>query len=295
MSENYQISKGEVIAPPIKYRSFKRFYANKAAFISLVFIILFNILCFFPKILSRFPQNDINENRKRLPISATHWLGTDVLGRDNLTELLYAGQISLKIGLFVGIISTLLGAVVGAYAGYYGKWIDSILMRMTDLFLCVPTLIMLALALRKFGDGDISMIFCISAISWMYAARLVRSKVLSLKTRDYVDAAKINGRSGFYIIFKHLIPNSFSVIAVNAALTISAAIGLESTISFLGFGIQPPLTSWGRMLYDSKGYAVGKYSYIFLAPAISVFLVILAFNFISDGLRDALDPRSEQS
>lgn len=139
------------------------------------------------------------------------------------------------------------------------------------------------------------MVLVIASVSWMYTARLVRSQVLSIKTREYIDAAKISGRGSAHIILKHLIPNSWSVIAVSSAFTIAGAILLESTVSFLGFGVQPPLTSLGNMLLDLKGFAVGKYYYLFLAPAAAAFLIILSFNFISDGLRDALDPRSEQS
>jgi len=284
----------ETIPPPIKYRALKRFYANKAAAISVVFLIVVLILCYFPQLITEFAQNEQTVN-KRVSPNSTNWLGTDILGRDILTELLFAGQITLRIAIAVGIVSTLIGSVLGAVAGYYHRIVDSFLMRLTDLFLVVPQLVILALALRKFGDEYLSMVIIISLISWMYTARLVRSQVLSLKSREYIDAAKMNGRSSIYIVFRHLIPGSWSVIAVSSAFTIAGAILLESTVSFLGYGVQAPLTSWGRMLYDFKGFAVGKYFYLFLSPALAIFFTVLAFNFISDGLRDAFDPRSEQS
>jgi len=284
----------ETIPPPVKYRALKRFYANKAATISVVFLVAVIIACYFPQLITDFAQNE-QTPFKRVRPNATNWLGTDLLGRDILTEILYAGQITLRIAIAVGLISTFIGSVVGAVAGYYHKVIDSFLMRLTDLFLVVPQLVILAILLRKFGDEYLAMVIIISLISWMYTARLVRSQVLSLKSREFIDAAKMNGRSSMYIIFRHLIPNSWSVIAVSSAFTIAGAILLESTVSFLGFGVQAPLTSWGRMLFDFKGFAVGKYFYLFLAPALATFLTVLAFNFISDGLRDAFDPRSEQS
>lgn len=289
------LSKGEVIAAPIRYRALKRFCANKAALVSLIFICLFLFLCYFPQLVTNYPQNDIGGSLKRLPPSAQHWLGTDIQGRDLLTEILYAGQISLRIAIGVGLLSTLVGAAVGAAAGYYNKFFDALLMRITDLFLVVPAVVVLSITLRKFGDSYIAMVLIIAAISWMYTARLVRSQVLSLKTREYIDASRLNGRGSLYIIFRHLIPNSWSVIAVSSAFTVAGAILLESTVSFLGFGVQPPLTSLGNMVYDLKGFAVGEYFYLFLAPAMTIFLIVLSFNFISDGLRDAFDPRSEQS
>lgn len=285
----------EELAPPVKYRSLRRFAKNKAAVVSVVFLVLYSILAFIPKILTRYPQNDIDLSRRRLPPDAAHWFGTDQLGRDVLTEVLHGSQVTLRIALSVGVLSTLIGVLVGAFSAYYGKFLDSLLMRMTDMFLVVPQLIILALALRKFGSGDLSMVLIISAITWMYTARLTRAQVLSLKTREFIDAAKINGRSGFYIILRHLIPNTWSVIAVSSALTVAGAILLESTISFLGYGIQPPATSLGRILYDAKGYATGKYFYLFFIPGLITFLIVLSINFMSDGLRDALDPRSEQS
>lgn len=290
-----KVSEDTEIAPVVHYRALKRYIANRGALVSTIFLFLITIFCYFPSILTDYPQNDIDPSRRRLPPSATHWLGTDLLGRDMLAEVLYAGQITLRIAIAVGIISTLVGATIGAFAAYYNRIADSVLMRITDLFLVVPQFVILAIALKRFGDEYISMVLVISSISWMYTARLVRSQVLSLKSREYIDAARINGRGSLYIIFRHLIPNSWSVIAVSSAFTVAAAITLESTVSLLGFGVQPPLTSWGRMLYDTKGFAVGKYYYLFLAPATAIFLVVLAFNFVSDGLRDAFDPRSEQS
>lgn len=288
------LSAGEVIAPPVKYRALRRYFANKAAVISLIFIVVFLFICFFPNLLTKFPQNDIGGSEKRLAPNSTNWLGTDLQGRDLFTEVLHGGQISLRIAIVVALLSTFFGSLIGAMAGYFNKFFDAVLMRITDLFLVVPQIVILAIALKKFGDEYLPMVIVIASITWMYTARLVRSQVLTLKKREYIDASIISGRSSLYIIFRHLIPNSWSVIAVSSAFTVAAAIALESTVSFLGFGVQPPLKSLGSLLDDLSGYAVGKYYYLFLAPAMTIFLIVFAFNFISDGLRDAFDPKSEQ-
>ncbi len=278
----------------LAYRSWKRFKSNRAALVSIIFISVFTLMCYLPG-FTGYEQNEQNLNRTKLPPSGEHWLGTDQLGRDVFTELLHAGQISLRIAFGVGILSTLIGVIVGASAGLYGKWVDAMLMRSTDLFLVVPQMVILMIALKRYGSSVLAIVIVISLISWMYTARLVRSQVVSLKHKEYVESATISGRSKPYIILKHLIPNSWSVIAVSAAFSVAASIMLESVVSFLGNGIKSPLTSWGKMLFEYKGFAIGNSFYLFLGPAIAIFLTVLAFNFISDGLKDALDPQSEQS
>jgi peptide/nickel transport system permease protein len=287
---------GEQIAPVVKYRAFKRFRSNKGAIFGTIFLIVITILCSFPWLINHYPQNDQDPLSMRLRPSGSHWLGTDILGRDQMSELLHAGLISIRIAIMVAIIATLVGATLGAIAGYKGGFIDSLVMRTADLFLTVPQLIALAIALNKYGHkGDFVIAIAEAIVFWPSIARYVRGNVLSIKSREYVDAAKVSGRGTLYIVFRHLIPNSWSIIAVASVLAVANAILLESTLSFLGFGVQPPKTSWGLMLQNAKGSAVGPYWYLFFAPGIAIFLTVLAFNFIGDGLRDALDPRSEQS
>lgn len=286
---------GDII-PVKKFRAFKRFCKNRPALVSLIFIIFCILICAFPSFISGYSQNHQELTQNFRTPSGEHFMGTDALGRDLFTELLYAMQITLRIASGVALVSTLIGAFVGSIAAYAGGWIDSLLMRLTDLALVVPAIIILAIGLKKYGTaGDIPLILIISLTMWMYTARLVRSQVLSLKTREYVDAAKVSGRGFFYIITRHLIRNAISVIAVSAAITISAAITLESTVSFLGFGVKPPRTSLGLMLYAAKGNTTGDKAYLFYAPGMAIFLIVLAVNFISDGLRDAFDPGSEKT
>ena len=282
------------VIPQKRYRALKRFSKNKPALISLIFMIFCIALCAFPSLISGYEQNSqLLSDARQLP-SGSHWLGTDILGRDMFTELLYAMQITLRIAVGVAIVSTVIGTLIGSIAAYAGGWIDSLLMRSTDLFLMVPQVVVLAIGLNRFGtSGDIPLILIVSLTMWMYIARLVRSQVLSIREREYVDAAKISGRGFFYITFIHLIRNSVSIIAISTAITISTSIILESTVSFLGFGVKPPRTSLGLMLNAARGNTTGDRAYLFYAPGI--FLIVLAVNFISDGLRDALDPGSEKS
>jgi len=223
---------------------------------------------------------------------ALHWFGTDELGRDELSRLLYAGQISLEIGLAVALLSTLVGTVVGAIAGFVGKTTDQALMRLTDLFLVLPALAVLALVLERFGHDQLTIILVLAALFWMYVARVVRAQVLAIKEQEYVEAARASGASGRRIVWRHVLPNCVGPIVVNATLAVAAAIVAESALSFLGFGVQLPATSWGRMLADAEGYVGTSQAYLMYFPGMAILVTVLAVNFLGDGLRDAFDPRA---
>ena len=233
------------------------------------------------------------------PPSSAHWFGTDELNRDLFSRLLWAGRISLAVGfLSVGFGATI-GMLVGALAGFYGGWLDTVLMRITDLFLSfpfLPTLILISAMLHqyKFG-GDVTLIQVgtivgvLSLLGWMDTARLVRGQFLSLLNRDFVTAARALGADGRRIMLVHLIPNSMAPIIVAASLNVGGFIIAESAISFLGVGISPPTASWGSMLADFQSYL--RYSAIaVLLPGGAIFVTVMAINFVGDGLRDALDP-----
>jgi len=270
----------------------RRFLRHRMAVVSIVVLILICVACFGAKWLAPYPKNHQDLLLGPVGPSSEHWFGTDNLGRDQLTEIMYAGQISLAIGFGVALISTLVGTVVGALAGYFGKWSDQALMRLTDLFLVVPAIAILAIAIKKFGDSVSTIVLILAALGWMYIARIVRSQVLALKEREFVEAARASGASRTRIIVRHLVPNMMGPIMVNATLAIAAAIITESTLSFLGFGVQPPTTSWGRMLSDAEGYVGGDKAYLLYFPGLALLLVVLAVNFIGDGLRDAFDPQA---
>ncbi|HEX4903787.1 MAG TPA: ABC transporter permease [Acidimicrobiales bacterium] len=220
-----------------------------------------------------------------------NWFGTDQLGRDFFAQVIYAGQISLKIGVGVALISTVIGTIMGSLAGFFGRWIDLLLMRVTDLFLIVPGIAVLAIALRKFGTSDTIIIFVLAGLGWMQISRVVRGQVLAVKEKEFVDAARAAGASNFRIITRHILPNCIGPIVVNATLAVAFAIVAESTLSFLGFGVQKPETSWGNLLFDAKGN-VQFDTHLLYFPGLFILLTVLCINFVGDGLRDALDPQS---
>jgi peptide/nickel transport system permease protein len=217
--------------------------------------------------------------------------GTDELGRDVLTRIMYAGRISLVVGYVTAVSISVVGALVGAVAGFYGGWIDSVLMRVVDILISVPGLpLFLILAALVPGGGVGRIVFILSLFGWTTVARLVRGQILSLKSLDFVEAGRAMGASEARIILKHLIPNALAPVIVAATLTVGNAILTESGLSYLGLGIQPPTPSWGNMLQRAQEYLL-KASWLAVFPGLFIFLTVLSFNFLGDGLRDALDPR----
>jgi peptide/nickel transport system permease protein len=226
--------------------------------------------------------------------NADHWFGTDDLGRDQLSEIMYAGRISLTIGLVVALLSTVVGVTVGAVSGYIGRVADHALSALVDLFLILPDLALLAVAVSYLGHSYTSIIVVLAGVSWMYLARIVRAQVLSLKEKEFVEAARASGASTTRILWRHIVPNCIGTIMVNATLTIAAAVSAEAALSFLGIGVQPPQNSWGRMLSDTQGYATSSSKfYLVLFPGLALLVTILAVNFLGDALRDAFDPQSK--
>jgi len=271
----------------------RRFLRHKAAVAALVLIIIMLVMCFGAKWIAPFAQNKQNLLAPEAGPNRHHWFGTDQLGRDYYSEVLFAGQVSLKIGIAVGLLSTIVGFAAGAVAGYFGKALDNLLMRVTDLFLVIPAIAVLAIALKYFGYTDITIIMVLAGLAWMSVARVVRSQVLSLREKEFVEAARASGASSWRIITHHILPNMLGPIMVNATLGIAGAIVTEATLSFLGFGVQPPKTSWGKMLSDAEGQVGTSHSYLLYFPGMMLLLIVLCVNFVGDGLRDAFDPQAK--
>ncbi len=236
-------------------------------------------------------------NRLQSP-SITHVMGTDALGRDMLTRVLYGGRISLSVGLIVVGIALAIGVPIGALAGYYGGRLDTTLMRLTDVFLSLPAFLVVILLGAIISEGTFPFLkgnsvwtigFVIGILSWMTFARLVRAAFLTIRELDYVTAARSLGSSDLRIIIKHVLPNSIGPIIVEATLEVGYAIVQESGLSFLGFGIQPPTPSWGNLLSNAQENFT-KYPWLAIFPGIMIFLSIISVNYIGDGLRDAFDP-----
>jgi len=272
----------------------RRFLRHRMAVLSLLVLALLLIGCFGAELLAPYEKNQQDLVLGPVGPSSAHWFGTDELGRDGLTEMMFAGQISLRIGLAVAFIATVVGTLLGALAGYFGKLSDQLLMRLTDLFLMLPAIAILAIAIKKFGNSSTTIVLGLAGLGWMYIARVVRGQVLSIKEKEFVDAARVSGASNSRIITRHILPNIVGPILVNATLGVAAAIVTESTLSFLGFGVQPPTTSWGRMLSDARGTVGTKKAYLIYFPSLALLLSVLSVNFIGDGLRDAFDPRSKR-
>jgi peptide/nickel transport system permease protein len=275
----------------------RRFRRHPGAIIgSIVFAALIALVLLAP--LSPYdPETSDMDARNQAP-SWTHPMGTDALGRDLLTRVLYGGRISLTVGLLVVSISLVLGIPVGALAGYYGGALDSILMRITDTFLSLPSflvLILLSSILREVEaplferNSVLTIALVIGVLSWMTFARLVRASFLTLRELDFVSASRALGGSDLQIIVKHILPNSVGPIIVEATLELGYAIIEESGLSFLGFGIQPPTPSWGNLLSNAQEHFT-KYPWLAIFPGVMIFLSIISVNYIGDGLRDAFDP-----
>jgi peptide/nickel transport system permease protein len=286
---------------------FRRFRRHKAAVVALFVLVTLYLIVIFAHQTARYPLNPpltskILSGANRGPSSA-HWFGTDELGRDQLTRIIYAGRVSLAVGLIVALASTLIGTTIGSMAGYFGGWIDQVLMRFTDLFLVVPGIAIVAMAQRGLSGtsfplvGKLSsstlIIVILAFLFWQTIARVVRGLFLSLKEKEFVEAARASGASSLRVIVRHMVPNIVGPLAVNATLVVGYAIITESTLSFLGFGIQPPAVSWGNMLSQSESAVGTNQAYLIYFPGLVLLITVLAVNFLGDGMRDAFDPQSK--
>lgn len=269
----------------------RRFLRHRLAVFGLVMIVLLFLASALGPVISPYDSLQIDfRNKFQPPFQSSHVLGGDELGRDLLTRLLVAGRISLTVGLAAMALSITIGTVAGAIAGYYGGWVDIGIMRVVDAVLCFPTIFLL-LALAAIVEPSLLTITVIIGITaWMTVARIVRGQILSLREREFAIAARAIGATNRYIIFRQLLPNMLSPIVVAATLTVARAILLESYISFLGYGIQPPTASWGNMLNNAQSYFESA-PWVAMFPGLMITLAVTSFNFLGDGLRDAFDPR----
>jgi peptide/nickel transport system permease protein len=274
-------------------RGLRRFVRHRLAVTGVAIIALLTLACVVGPWLLPYDMLHIDlRARFAPPLTGDHYLGTDPLGRDLAARLLMAGRISLLVGFAAMVISTLIGAAVGVLAGYAGRWIDAALMRFTDAFLCFPQIFLL-LALAAFLEPTAVMITVIIALtSWMEIARIVAAETRSLRARDFVTAARMGGASHAWIMTRELMPNVAGPIIVAATLTVARAILIEAYISFLGYGIQPPLPSWGNLLNNAQQY-LDSAPWLAIVPGVAITLAVTGFHFVGDGLRDALDARSD--
>ncbi len=274
-------------------RAVRRFRNHKLAMIGMVMIVALTLACVFGPYL--LPHDSLNINliaRFSPPLTGDHYLGTDPLGRDIAARLLMAGRISLLVGFFAMVLSTVIGAAIGVIAGYRGGWVGAALMRMTDAFLSYPSIFLLLALAALLKPSPVMITIIIAVTSWMEIARIVEAEVRSLREREFVQAGRMLGLSGTHIMFREILPNAMGPIIVAATLTVARAILLEAYVSFLGYGIQPPLPSWGNMLNGAQQY-LATAPWLAIIPGITITIAVTSFNFIGDGLRDALDVRND--
>ena len=280
--------------PGFYKRAWRRFRRNKIAMVALVvagLVIVFSLSADLVSALTGFTYSE-NHLADKLadPNSKGYLLGSDANGRDILTRLAYGGRVSLLVATLAALSTLVIGSTVGSVAGFFGGFIDSILMRFVDVLLSIPTLSLLILISVLYRPGPIGLALCIAVVSWAGVARLVRGEVLSLRGRDYVEAARVIGASNSRIITRHIFPNVVPIIVVWLSLAIPGLILTEAALSFLGLGVRVPNPSWGNMLDDARQVFRQSWTNVFF-PGLMIYITVLAINLIGGGLRDALDPR----
>jgi oligopeptide transport system permease protein len=310
---------GPAAALPIRARSlargfwtdaWRRLLRNPVALVSMGFLAFLVTAAIVAPMLLPYSYEKQNLLALYASPSRTHWLGTDHLGRDLLSRLLVGARISLTVGLVAEFIIISVGTVMGSFAGYFGGWVDSLIMRVVDALYAFPDLLLIIIvmsylkaqlgggvagwlaplaALNKALGGLLGVFIALGLTSWLTTCRLVRGQILALREREYVEAARVLGASPGRIIRAHLLPNTMGPILVAATLGVPYAILLEASLSFIGLGVDPPMPSWGLMISEGV-QAVQSYPHVILAPAVAISLTLLGFNFLGDGLRDALDP-----
>ncbi len=268
----------------------KRFSKNKIALAGSCVVILLFIISILAPWIAPYDPNEINLTAVLSSPSANHLCGTDQLGRDVLSRMIWGARISLKVGFVATGIAILIGAILGALAGYYGKWVDAVIMRFVDIMLCFPTFFLILAVIALLEPSIWNIMIIIGLTGWMGVTRLVRADFTSLKERDFVLAAKAIGAGDVRIIFIHILPNAMASVLVAATLGVAGAILTESALSFLGIGVQPPTPSWGNILTAGKDN-IDIAWWLSLYPGLAILITVLGYNLLGEGIRDSLDPR----
>lgn len=271
--------------------AWKRFTKHRVALLGLVILALLALASILAPVFAPYGVNQQDLFAQLQPPSNTHLLGTDDLGRDVLTRLLYGGRVSLSIGIVAALIATVVGIVVGAVAGFFGGIVDNILMRLVDLLLAFPAIFLLLILFSIIPASVFSVIIFLGAFGWLYLARIIRGEFLSLREKEFVEAARSLGVSRRRQIIHHMLPNVIAPIIVTMTLNVAYNMIAEATLDFLGFGVPPDVPTWGNMLTGAEEYYI-TVPLLAVVPGVTLTIAILAINFVGDGLRDALDPRT---
>jgi peptide/nickel transport system permease protein len=271
----------------------KKLFANPLVLIGTIVIVSILILALLAPVIAPYDPEAIDVKAILLSPSSHHWMGTDGLGRDVFSRMLYGARISLMVGFVAVGIATAIGIILGAIAGYYRGWVDTVIMRAVDVMLSIPTFFLILAVIAFLTPSIWNIMVVIGLTSWMGVTRLVRAEFLSLRNREFVLASQTLGAKDARLIFTHLLPNSLTPIIVSSILGIASAVLVESGLSFLGLGVQAPQASWGNILTDGKEYIQFAW-WLSLFPGLAILITVLGYNLLGDGLRDAFNPRSSQ-
>jgi peptide/nickel transport system permease protein len=270
-----------------------RLKRNRMAMVGLGLVLGMFVVSIFAPWLAPYDPNSINLKEVLMPPSAAHYLGTDTLGRDVLSRIIFGSRVSLKVGFVAVGLATLIGLFVGALAGYYGGWVDSALMRLVDLMLCFPAFFLILAVIAVLEPSIWNIMVVIGLTGWMGVARLVRAEFLSLREREFVTAARALGASDTRLILRHMLPNALAPVMVSATLGVAGAILTESALSFLGLGVQPPTPSWGNILTAGKdNIEIAWWLSVF--PGLAILITVMSYNLLGEGIREAIDPRLKE-
>lgn len=270
--------------------AWRRLRKNKLAMLGLAIVIFLIILAIFAPLLAPYDPNARVKADSALGPGSTYFFGTDLLGRDIFSRVIYGSRISIEVGIIAVGISVVLGLFFGALAGYFGRWADAIIMRVADIFFAFPYILGAIAIMTILGSGIVNIFIAIGLLGWAYFARIFRGSILSIKNKEYIEAARALGASNTRIIVRHIFPNSTAPIIVYATMNVGTAIIVEAALSFLGIGVQPPTPAWGKMLSEALSY-IDIAPWMMLFPGLAIVITVLGFVLLGDGLRDAFDPK----
>jgi peptide/nickel transport system permease protein len=286
-------TEGDYTVAPVPPRGdiWRRFRRNRLAMVGLVMIVLIVLAAIFADVLTTHPPGEVNTRAaNERPFSDGHLLGTDRVGRDLYTDVLFGARVSLRIGIIAGLIAATIGVIVGSISAFYGGWVDTATMRFTDVLLSLPYILIALAIITVVGPGERTVILVLGLLGWMAIARVLRASILQVKETEYVEAARALGASNRRIIFRHILPNTIQPVIVYTTLFIGAAVLSEAALSFLGVGVQRPTPAWGLMVAEGRR-SLATYPHMLFVPAIALSVLVTAAVFVGDGLRDALDPK----
>ena len=273
----------------------RRLKQNKLAMVALVVLAAIVLACIFVPMFSKYSMYETSLTEANQPPNANHWLGTDKIGRDLFVRLFYGGRISLGVAVAVTAIECVIGVILGSISGYFGGIVDTIIMRISEVFMSFPFLMICITLQSVFGNSISTLILILAILSWPSIARLVRGQILSLREQDYMEACRALGISNREQIFKHLFPNVLAYIIVYVTLSMASVILTETSLSFLGLGVSPPTPTWGNLIQEARNLLVLQQKWWYwIPPGTAIFLTILCFNILGDGLRDAIDPKMQR-